>query len=51
MANNENLIQILSLIRNELDELLSLIQENKICTDGSSLKRIKLEAATIMFHE
>lgn len=49
-TNNENLISLLFLIRNEIDELIDLIQSNKLATDGTALNKIQLDNATIIFN-
>lgn len=48
---DEAFMHALFLIRKELDDLIDLINQNKLSTDGSIIREIKLEQATIIFNE
>lgn len=48
---DEAFMHILFLIREEIDDLIDLINQNKLSTDDSLIREIKLEQATIIIHE
>lgn len=48
---DEAFMHTLFLIREEIDDLIDLINQNKLSTDESFIREIKLDQATIILHE